>query len=290
MEPALAALPGHVLWRARLRVATELAEVLPAGVDHHALAVLRTLEDGTARSQQDLARATGASRTTIGAVAADLVARGLVARVRNPGDRRSYLLTATDDGLVALVDWSAQVARRADHLLGALPARDSDELRRLLLACTTDLLDPDTPPSLLASPGHLLVRLHEHLHRRATDDLAALDLEPRHVGSLTALDARGSSTQADLARALGLSGARVVQLVDDLERRDLVERRRDPADRRAHLLHLTARTPALLARAHAVAGGTVDAVLAPLDDEQRARLHLLLLALAEAPHPAADEG
>ncbi len=283
MEPALAALPGHVLWRARLRVAAELADVLPEGVDHHVLAVLRTLTDGVPRSQQDLARATAVSRTTIGAVAADLVERGLVERVRNPADRRSYLLTPTPQGRASLARWAGSVSRRADHLRGALPAGHSEELRRLLAGCTADLLDPGTPATLVASPGFLLVRLHEHLHRRFTEALAPLDLEPRHFGTLAALEATGAVPQAGLARTLGLSGARVVQLVDDLETRGLVERRRDPDDRRHHLVHLAPAAGPVLSRAHHLAEENVEEVLAALDAHARERLVALLLALVEAP-------
>src|SRR5689334_9529993 len=93
--PALADLPGHLFWRSHARVALALGEVLPPGVDIHACAVLLALSGGATRSQQALAETVSVSRTTMVRVAADLADQGLVRRVRNPDDRRSYALTRT---------------------------------------------------------------------------------------------------------------------------------------------------------------------------------------------------
>ena len=88
--PELADVPGHLIWRSAARVTAALAEVLPPGVDIHAYAALLALADGPARSQQSLADSVAISRTTMVKVAAALVDQGLVERVRNPDDRRSY--------------------------------------------------------------------------------------------------------------------------------------------------------------------------------------------------------
>jgi MarR family transcriptional regulator for hemolysin len=45
--------------------------------------------------------------------------------------------------------------------------------------------------------------------------------------------------QKDLAAALGIEGPSLVRLLDGLERRGLIERREDGADRRARGIHLT---------------------------------------------------
>ena len=62
---ALAALPGHLFWRAAARVSLLVADVLPTGVDIHEYAALLALPGGTPRSQQALAEAIGVSRTTM---------------------------------------------------------------------------------------------------------------------------------------------------------------------------------------------------------------------------------
>ena len=63
--PALADLPGHLFWRAHARVALALAEVLPAGVDIHAYAVLLALSGRGTRSQKSLAETISVESMTV---------------------------------------------------------------------------------------------------------------------------------------------------------------------------------------------------------------------------------
>ena len=55
--------------------------------------------------------------------------------------------------------------------------------------------------------------------------------------------------QSAVASALGIQRTNFVPLVDELERRGLVERRASPVDRRSHALHLTEAGEKLLAAA-----------------------------------------
>src|ERR671915_2207307 len=95
--------------------------------------------------------------------------------------------------------------------------------------------------------GFLLVQLGTHAHRRFAERLARLDLHPRHFGMLSHLAASEGRSQQALSNALGIHRSAVVALVDDLERRGLAERRRDPVDRRAYTLYLTPQGRELLA-------------------------------------------
>src|SRR4051794_20112205 len=57
---------------------------------------------------------------------------------------------------------------------------------------------------------------------------------------LVHLDRSGDGVpQKTLALRIGIDGSTLVRLIDILESRGLVERRTDPTDRRARLLHLT---------------------------------------------------
>ena len=103
--PELSVIPGHLIWRSAARVTAALAESLPPGVDIHAYAALLALATGQSRSQQWLADSVSISRTTMAKVASALVDQGLVERVRNPDDRRSYALTRTPDGAAAARRW-----------------------------------------------------------------------------------------------------------------------------------------------------------------------------------------
>lgn len=269
--PALARMPGHLVWRAQARVTAALSEVLPEGVDIHAYAVLLALAGGVTKSQQALATMVSVSRTTMVKVAADLAELGLVVRVRNPDDRRSYALTRTPEGAAAARTWRRHAEDLEDSITGGFTLEEREELRLLLLEIVRPELAPDTPEPLLESIGFMITRLHIRMHRDFAAALEPLRIEPRHFGVLAALTALGPAPQAELARSLGVSGASVVQMVDELERRGLVERRRLESDRRSQVLHLLPEAAPVLGQARTLAAGAMDRWLEPLSRTQTER-------------------
>jgi DNA-binding MarR family transcriptional regulator len=234
----LYALPGHLLWRAAARVYVELDRMLPGGTDIHAYAVLVALADEEPQTQSSLARMTCVSGTTLTSVAQALQRDGLVERVRNPEDRRSYSLTRTTEGRCAVRRWAPHVRRLEERLNASFSAADAARLRELLSQVVGAQLEPRTPQLLRDSTGFLLTRAHLRAHREFLTALKPLGIEPRHYGTLRALRVAGPATQGDLAGLLDVSPATVVQIVDHLEHRGLVARRRDQVDRRAYRLHL----------------------------------------------------
>jgi DNA-binding MarR family transcriptional regulator len=274
--PELARAPGHLVWRASARVTLALAEVLPPGVDIHAYAAMLALGQEGTLSQQAVADMVSVSRTTMAKVATDLVGRGLVERIRNPADRRAYLLTLTPAGAKAARSWR----RHADDLEAFIgrPFTDPEraEFRDLLYRVVEADLSPRTPEPLRDSIGFLITRVHFRMHRDFAAALAQLEIEPRHFGVLTALKSTGPRPQAELARTLGVSGASVVQMVDDLERRGLIERRRLATDRRIQALHLLPEAESVLTEAQAISREMVAVRLAPLTKKQAGRLTTLL--------------
>jgi len=274
--PALAALPGHLFWRAHARVTVALADMLPPGVDIHAYAALLALSGGVTRSQQSLAQTISVSRTTMVKVAADLSAQGLVERVRNPDDRRSYALTRTPEGAAAARDWKQHADELEHAVTASLSRADREELRRLLVRVAEPDLAPDAPAPLRESVAFLVSRIHARLHRDFVAALAPLDLMPAHYGALTALQALGPVSQVRLARSLDVSGAHVVQIVDDLESRGLLERRRQTSDRRHQVLHLREGVDDVLAQATRLGEAVADELLQALSAGQRKRLIALL--------------
>lgn len=98
------------------------------------------------------------------------------------------------------------------------------------------------------------------------------------VLALAASDARPS--QRELAEFLRLDPSQVVSLVDDLETRGLVERRPDPADRRAKVVVATEAGQALAAAARQSARSAEERVHAQLSAEDRRVLTALLRTLA----------
>ena len=280
--PELSVLPGHLFWRAHARVATALAEVLPAGVDIHAHAALLALSGGVTRSQQSLSETVGVSRTTMVRVAADLAAQGLVVRVRNPDDRRSYALTRTPEGAAAARRWRRHAEDLEDSVTAAFTLAEREELRALLQRVAEDDLAPDLLEPLRESIAFLITRIHSRMHRVFVAGLAPLRIEPRHFATMTALEATGPVSQAALARQVGVSGASMVQMVDDLESRGLLERRRLPTDRRTQVLHLQPEAPAVVTEAGRLAATMTAEVLAPLSAADTMRLVRLLQRLVSA--------
>ena len=95
-----------------------------------------------------------------------------------------------------------------------------------------------------AMPEHggfafLLVQLGMEAARQFAEQLAPLDVEPRHAGMLLRLAANEGQAQQVIGELIGLNPTQMVFLVDELEGRGFVERRRNPADRRSYALYLT---------------------------------------------------
>lgn len=283
--------PGHLMWRAAARVSSNLAAALPVRVDIHGYAALLTLADGAIRSQQSIAELIDVSRTTMAKVANALTAEGFVERVRNPDDRRQYLLSRTREGTTAVRRWRRWADDLETTLAPGLELSEHEELRRLLLGVLDGELAPDTPTPLLESLGFLVTRAHLRMHRTFSDALAPLGIVPPHFGLLSTVNALGPVPQAVISRRLGVTPAAVVQMVDELEERGLVERRRLEWDRRNQVVHLHPEARTVLKQAHHAAHSTLSTRLGNLDLAQRARLVVLLQRFVTGePGPPATGG
>ena len=141
------------------------------------------------------------------------------------------------------------------------------------------------PAELVASTLFLLKRLGFAAKQRSLDEYAQTGLGPYHHAILVLLEESARETQAEIADALGYDRGTLVGLLDELEERKLIERRRDPDDRRRHLVRVTPEGKKMLGRFRALNRRVEDEFLAPLDAEQREQLHALLLALAARHEP-----
>src|SRR5258708_28090114 len=136
---------------------------------------------------------------------------------------------------------------------------------------------PDVPTDRLS---FLLVQLGMHGARRFGERLKPLGLEQRHAGMLIRLAANQGRSQQAVAEMIGVNATQMVFLVDELERLGLVERRRNPADRRSHALYLTGPGQAMLARVRAVTADHEASITAGLTGEERDQLLTLLRRIA----------
>jgi len=127
----------------------------------------------------------------------------------------------------------------------------------------------------------LLVQLGMHGARRFGERLKPLGLEQRHAGMLIRLAANQGRSQQAVAEMIGVNATRMVFLVDELEKLGLVERRRNPADRRSHALYLTDHGLATVERVRAITVEHEAEFGAGLTEAQRAQLVSLLGVVAE---------
>jgi DNA-binding MarR family transcriptional regulator len=144
---------------------------------------------------------------------------------------------------------------------------------------------PRLPAELVESTTFLLKRLGFAAKARGSQAYEQADLHPYHFGILIALAEGSHETQGSIADALGYDRGQLVGLLDELEERGLVGRRRDPADRRRHIVQLTAEGKRTLEQLRSLSRRLADEFLAPLDEDERATLHALLLRLAEEHEP-----
>lgn len=137
------------------------------------------------------------------------------------------------------------------------------------------------PEELVASPAFLLKRLGMAVKERSLDAYEEAGFHPYQHAVLAVLDDGSRETQGEIADALGYDRGQLVGILDELESRGLLERQRDPGDRRRHIVRLTPAGRRELAKVRALSKRLDAELLAPLDERERAQLQSLLLRLAE---------
>ena len=145
------------------------------------------------------------------------------------------------------------------------------------------------PEELVSSTLFLLKRLGMSAKERSLGAYEELGLHPYHHSILAVLDEGSRETQGAIADSLGYDRGQLVGLLDELEAAGLIERRRDPSDRRRHVVQMTAAGRKTLAKLRALSRKLEDDFLAALDDGERKLLHTLLLELAGEHVPVCRE-
>lgn len=126
------------------------------------------------------------------------------------------------------------------------------------------------------------------LNRRATAERMAREtwaleagFRPGCIGVLRVLAARAAVSQREVSDELLLDPSDVVSLVDILERAGMVERRRDPADRRRYALQLTGAGRRAVRRLTEISQQINAELLAPLGPAEREQLAALLARVVQ---------
>jgi DNA-binding MarR family transcriptional regulator len=135
-----------------------------------------------------------------------------------------------------------------------------------------------TPP--FRSVAFMLSSLGYAVSRRFQEMLGPLELEPGEFALLRAVAASDGEAQNALAERLHISPSWMVAIVDDLERRELLERRPHERDRRVRNLHLTAAGKKLLKQAERRAQQFDGEVTESLSEAELEQLLALLQRVA----------
>jgi DNA-binding MarR family transcriptional regulator len=123
-------------------------------------------------------------------------------------------------------------------------------------------------------PTVLLTQLGWSAFRRLTPELLGMTL--KQYFALRQLRDEGRMSQSSLCSAMNVDANYMTLMLNDLEDAGWVERKRDPSDRRRHIVELTPDGLSSIDRAERGIDGMEDEILGSLSVEERATLRELL--------------
>ena len=127
----------------------------------------------------------------------------------------------------------------------------------------------------------LLAQLGAHAAQRFGQRMSEIGLTAADAGLLRKIASDRTVTQQALAEFLGVVPSRMVALIDDLEAKKIVERRRSTEDRRNYTLLLTERGHEVLAAISRIAAEQEEALCAALSREEKLQLTQLCRRIAD---------
>jgi len=138
------------------------------------------------------------------------------------------------------------------------------------------------PPGIARQwPSLLMIKLGRITMHRFTEALEPFGIRPRHVAALIELRDNGELTQQSLCGQLHLDPTNLVAILNELEQKGWATRRRDPTDRRRHLVEVSKKGLAVIEKVSEVMDGVEDDLLGDLDAGRREELELLLTSMLE---------
>jgi DNA-binding MarR family transcriptional regulator len=139
-----------------------------------------------------------------------------------------------------------------------------------------------SPPGIATRwPTLLMIKLGRITMHRFTEALEPFGIRPRHVAALIELRDRGELTQQSLCGQLHLDPTNLVAILNDLEKKGYATRRRDPDDRRRHLVEVSRKGLAVIEKVSEVMDGVEADLLDGLEPEDRDQLEGLLTSIWE---------
>src|SRR6058998_3316382 len=150
-----------------------------------------------------------------------------------------------------------------------------------VLRVTKDTRDSTRPGIAKQWPTLLMIKLGRITMHRFSEALEPFGIRPRHVAALIELRDRGELTQQSLCGQLHLDPTNLVAILNELEQRGYAARRRDPEDRRRHLVEVSKKGIAVIEKVSEVMDGVEDDLLDGLEPADREQLEALLTSIWE---------
>jgi MarR family transcriptional regulator, lower aerobic nicotinate degradation pathway regulator len=148
-------------------------------------------------------------------------------------------------------------------------------------------------PEFAQHAGFLLAQLGLAVTRRYRCALSPIGLKPRETHALLRLRDDGAMSQQALGAALDIDASNLVALLNDLEANSLISRRRDPEDRRRHVVEVSKRGAKLVGEVERASTEVEDQFFAALGEDERIALQGLLARVArsaDVPSPTEMSG
>jgi DNA-binding MarR family transcriptional regulator len=130
-------------------------------------------------------------------------------------------------------------------------------------------------------PTLLMIKLGRITMHRFTEALEPYGIRPRHVAALIELRDSGQLTQQSLCGQLHLDPTNLVAILNELEAQGYATRRRDPEDRRRHLVEVSKKGIAVIDKVSEVMDGVEADMLDGLDQAERKEFEGLLTSIWE---------
>jgi len=135
-------------------------------------------------------------------------------------------------------------------------------------------------PELAGRLGYLLKHAQLRLAELTASAMAPFGITGRQLAVLIAIDSQAPLSQQEVAGRLGVDRTTMVLLIDELESKQLVQRRRDPDDRRKNVVMLTDAGRTTLREASSASAEAERLFLGQLSEDEASRLRQALRAVA----------
>lgn len=150
-------------------------------------------------------------------------------------------------------------------------------------------LDDQWSEHLMGKAGFLLNKAVQKVRVFYEESLRPYKITGKYLTILWVIREKGRITQNDIGKCVNVDRTTMVQIIDDLEKLGLVERKDQPADRRSHAIYLTAKGKAALPKADHLAHAAERKFLSHLETREQQELIRLLRKLVSGHYSQAQK-